>query len=67
MAVIAGSPSGSVDATNNIISFTALNASDGEFTAGLSTAFVAIPTLYSFISGSWGAATPRGQRIEICN
>ncbi len=50
-------PSGSVDATNNIISFTALNASDGEFTAGLSTAFVAIPTLYSFISGSWSSYT----------
>ena len=50
-------PSGSVDATNNIVSFTALNASDGEFTAGMSSAFAAIPTLYSFVSGNWNAAS----------
>jgi fibronectin-binding autotransporter adhesin len=49
-------PSGSVDVTNNIISFTALNASDGEFTAGLSTAFITIPTLYSFVTGNWNSA-----------
>jgi hypothetical protein len=45
----------SVNAGTHIISYSAANAADGEFTAGLASAFGAITTLYSIADGNWNA------------
>ena len=42
-----------VNQTNNTISFDSQNSADGDYTAGETSAFAAIPVLYSRQSGDW--------------
>ena len=44
---------GSINTTSNVISFTGMNLSDGDFTAGASSAFGIVPILYSIANSDW--------------